>query len=467
MTTLVVTSVQRVKCELRKILRYLSVIASVFFFFASDILSSPLVEVRAEVLANKSGSLQAGQQVKPGQNSLKIPMPLRDNEAVIFGSDKILFSHNASRLMIPASLMKLVTTLVAIRHELEFKTQIEYRQVESNKGELHFTQFDPFIRDEDLEVIISLLKERFPSIANGVNKVVIRGFKGPLTENYPNLANLRPYNARPSKVSLNFNNVGVEFCGGPKLKSPFAQFSIKRLNRKSSGIFGVGKDVVSVGVNKRRGACFTDWAAVTFPIEHFVGAFAKGLRIPSKGIEIVHEEVEKYDALFKECQSCIVHKRSNVTEVLQAMNQYSNNFIADSIINMISFKADQRDVNALIGETLGKNYLPGNFNDGSGLSSQNKITAESLYRVLNEFDTEVLRLLLAESGVSGTLKRTTFGSLKVFAKTGTLSNVRNLAGIVYSKGKDFRFVIMQNGKSGAAALKREKQILEALTTNMP
>lgn len=469
MTTCVVTSMEVNEFKLsgvRRILDYPSIFAAFYLFLALGIVSFPWVKtVQAETLSSRNEFLESKELATPGQKSLKIPISLGDNEAVIFGSDKILFRHNASHLMIPASLMKLVTTLVAIREGLEFKTQIEYRPVERTKGELHFTQFDPFIRDEDLEVIIPLLKERFPRI-RGLTKLVIRGFKGPLTENYPNLDSLRPYNARPSVVSLNFNNVGIDFCGTPKLKSPFAHFAIKRLNKKSPGIFGVGKDLVTVGFNKRRRACFTDWAAVNYPIEHFVRAFAGGLGLSSRDLEVVHEEVREYNDLFEECKSCIVHKRKGVTEVLQAMNQFSNNFIADSIINMVSFKTNQSDVTALIGEILGKNYLQGSFNDGSGLSSENRITAESLYRILNEFDTEALRILLAESGVSGTLKRTNFGSLKVFAKTGTLTNVRNLAGIVSSKGKDFRFVIMQNGKSRNAALKREKQILEALTTSM-
>jgi serine-type D-Ala-D-Ala carboxypeptidase/endopeptidase (penicillin-binding protein 4) len=101
--------------------------------------------------------------------------------------------------------------------------------------------------------------------------------------------------------------------------------------------------------------------------------------------------------------------------------------------------------------------------DGSGLSRRNVITPEALLTVLRHVATagatSPLVAALPLAGTDGSLATRMTGTAaqgNVRAKTGTMSNVRSLAGYVTTRdGEPLAFVIMVNNfeGAGAAALK--------------
>jgi D-alanyl-D-alanine carboxypeptidase/D-alanyl-D-alanine-endopeptidase (penicillin-binding protein 4) len=91
--------------------------------------------------------------------------------------------------------------------------------------------------------------------------------------------------------------------------------------------------------------------------------------------------------------------------------------------------------------------------DGSGLSRMDYVSAEALTRILTHVWTDpkladTFRSTLPEAGISGTLSERMKGTpaeAHVWAKTGTLSNVRGLSGyLITSAGEPIVFAMIAN-----------------------
>ena len=95
--------------------------------------------------------------------------------------------------------------------------------------------------------------------------------------------------------------------------------------------------------------------------------------------------------------------------------------------------------------------------DGSGLSRRDTISAETVLTVLRHMHdpagTSPFVTALPIAGVDGTLSermRNTLAAGNVRAKTGTMSNIRSLAGYVKTRdGETLAFVAMVNNFEGA------------------
>ena len=105
--------------------------------------------------------------------------------------------------------------------------------------------------------------------------------------------------------------------------------------------------------------------------------------------------------------------------------------------------------------------LPRPARDGSGLSAYNLVTPEALVRVLRHMHDGAFaaefRSAMAEPGEEGsTLERRLQGlEGRVFAKTGTISNVNSLSGyLVRENGQDVIFSILTNGSGLPASFVR-------------
>ena len=95
--------------------------------------------------------------------------------------------------------------------------------------------------------------------------------------------------------------------------------------------------------------------------------------------------------------------------------------------------------------------------DGSGLSRQNRLTAGALTRVLTRLaarpDWETYRNSLALGGVDGTIEGHFWEPLyrgRVNAKSGYISTVRALSGIVRTTSGEFIFSFLANKAGGGA-----------------
>ena len=110
--------------------------------------------------------------------------------------------------------------------------------------------------------------------------------------------------------------------------------------------------------------------------------------------------------------------------------------------------------------------------DGSGLSHDNRLSARGLSRVLqkaltdDKFNVEFASSLSVD-GKSGTLKKRSYEGV-ARAKTGTLTGVRSLAGVMEnSNARKIGFVIIQNKVSSPCLLYTSPSPRDATLSRMP
>ena len=110
--------------------------------------------------------------------------------------------------------------------------------------------------------------------------------------------------------------------------------------------------------------------------------------------------------------------------------------------------------------------------DGSGLSFYNLITPRAIVRILTEMRQmpwgEQYRDAMAEPGEDGSTLQNRLAGLegRVFAKTGTISNVNSLSGyLLRDDGQEIVFSILSNGSGMPASRVRRSidEIVRALS----
>lgn len=167
------------------------------------------------------------------------------------------------------------------------------------------------------------------------------------------------------------------------------------------------------------------------------------------------------------------HSSKTLPELLDTMLLKSDNLIADSLLKQLgqsyfnqdgNFKNGSRAMREILTQE-GVDLTHAQIVDGSGLSRYNLISAKQLSQVLSliYFDERFMGLMdsLPISGVSGTLKYKSYFNRKplinyVYAKTGSMQGVDNLAGFIKKPYfDDTLFVILENGQS---PLEKKQQI---------
>lgn len=171
-----------------------------------------------------------------------------------------------------------------------------------------------------------------------------------------------------------------------------------------------------------------------------------------------------------------------LSKLLSHTLKFSDNLYAEEIARAVGRAVKKRAVTMeqsagavrkILTDAAGVDFKGAALYDGSGLSSYTIVPASAMLQVLKYVRDKDARLgmidLLPVSGVSGTLikrRSTALAPLKynVIAKTGTIRNVRNLAGFVKSKnGNLIPFVIFENSmnpdKEELADMERNKELL--------
>ncbi|MCM0042379.1 MAG: D-alanyl-D-alanine carboxypeptidase [Algoriphagus sp.] len=156
-----------------------------------------------------------------------------------------------------------------------------------------------------------------------------------------------------------------------------------------------------------------------------------------------------------------------LSPLLKEMMLFSDNFIAEQVLLMISDKLFQaldsdRAIDYLLKTSLSDLPDRPKWVDGSGLSRHNLITPRSLVRVVEKLQEllpqEHFEEYLAIGGKSGTLKNT-FQAAEpyIFAKTGSMTASYSLAGLVKSKsGKTYAFAFMNSNFPFSVAVVRKE-----------
>lgn len=171
------------------------------------------------------------------------------------------------------------------------------------------------------------------------------------------------------------------------------------------------------------------------------------------------------------------HISPPLSEVIRDMNKHSNNLIARTIFLTLgtTLSGQQTVQNAKV--TIRRSLAQAGINDnslslenGSGLSRSERISARTLGKMLSQAYAASFRQTfidsLPQAGVDGTLKRRLRDVPQLYLKTGTLKDVRALAGYKLPSNANERplsVVIMINSPQASAYLGDLDNLARSLT----
>ena len=387
-------------------------------------------------------------------------------------SDKEVFSLNSEKEFFVASNVKLITTAAAMEilgNGLRFKTNFLF---EPESGTLYIKGgADPSIVVEKLWIIACELKSRnMRTIKKVVYDDFLFGEKGIYsaagTEGGDN-----GYLSFISPLNLNYNAVEVSVApsktGSPAFVNTLIPGNYFIIKNKTITVAG---NALDIDILSRKNGARTEltvvgkiganidkpkkiYRRVQTPAEHFIMPLLSFLG-ENESIPFVRKKIP--DTFFSEKNGVLyTYKSEPLREIINTMNKYSCNFIADVLQFYIGFQeknSPEQGVALLKKYATEKTGLVPDIINGSGLGNgYNKLPPILLIRLMRYFyKNDMMRLdyfsSLPVMGEEGTLKRNN-GKLngKIRAKTGSITAVTSLSGIMKGKsGKIYLFVFVLN-----------------------
>jgi D-alanyl-D-alanine carboxypeptidase/D-alanyl-D-alanine-endopeptidase (penicillin-binding protein 4) len=388
--------------------------------------------------------LLTGGAVETGAASLSdLKRLVGERDAVLVASPRgqVIWEKNADKNLIPASTLKIFTSLVALHYlgpEYRFTTEF-YLDRENNlkiKG-----YGDPLLLSETLREAAAALAPRL----GGFNHLVLDDsfFSGQVrvpgtTPSY------QPYDAVNGALCVNFNTVSFKRVNrtyvSDEEQTPLLPFVEDRIKASS---LERGRILLSHKENE-----------ATLYAGHLIKYFLTQAGTQSRGEIKLGRVHPNEDRLLATHASPFSVKQS-----IGKMLEFSNNFIANQLLVACGAKAygapGSLDKGIMAASTYAREVLkavPLSLAEGSGISRRNEITARFMLEVLNAFES-YHQLLRQERGE--------------FFKTGTLNGIRTRAGYIADrKGGLYRFVVMLNtrGKTTDAVMKPISRFVEQSST---
>lgn len=171
------------------------------------------------------------------------------------------------------------------------------------------------------------------------------------------------------------------------------------------------------------------------------------------------------------------HRSEPLIDILKRTNKHSDNFYADQLMRTLgyefgsgaSLKEGIKVVSEFLTEKVGLSEGEFRLSDGSGISHDNNVSAQSLTTILNFMANDKYAGVFYESlsipTIDGTLKNRIRHPMaeNIRAKTGSISGVTSITGYLKSStGKKIVFSILCNGGRQKRLMVLEDQICKTL-----
>lgn len=402
--------------------------------------------------------------------------------------NEVIYEYNPDKKLIPASITKIITSgaiLKSMPPGYKFKTQLllsEKYQIkdETYKGDLFLKGGgDPSFVSENMWFLVNIFDRLGIKKIEGDIIVDDSLFdKVRFDESRQEVRVDRAYDAPVGAMSFNWNSVNIFIRPNGNGKKPkifidpdVPMFTIENkatlvegdnnnlsVEKRNNKIIVSGK----LGKNSKEVVFFKniqepdEWAGENLKLflKHRGISVSGGIK--NRKTPTTAEVVAEYE--------------SKPIEVIMAdMNKFSNNYVAEMLIKNLSLSlapignmADgMKMVNQYI-ESLKLNKDSYEVYNPSGLTRDNKITARSMVRILENLHSDFKVFpefvnSLPIAGVDGTLKKRMKGEAGerwVRAKTGYLTNVVSLAGYAgLTDGQVYQFSFIFNGKTDETKIK--------------
>ena len=358
------------------------------------------------------------------ENSLTILDELQSASLLLIDhNNAIKQSKNPDQLFIPASTVKLLTALIALEHwgaKHRFTTRFYFDVADKFlwvKG-----MGDPYLISEELDLIVERLHGLGIRQVQGIGVDAhyfdesIRFDGSGDTDN--------PYDASVSALAANFNTVKIRVVNG-RVTSGEVQTPITSVARTIGSKLAEGTHRVNLGQSQLS--------------PHY---FAELLSAKLREVDIGVRNVVVHDVVPPQANLLFEHLNSrNLEQVVTAMLEFSNNFIANQLYLLLGAEKYGTPVTIRKSQRLISEYIDTNFQwenyvllDGAGLSRNNRLSARHLIDVLRAF-ARYRYMLPAQNN-------------RVRAKTGTLKNVSTYAGYLHNGQNWSTFALMINQPVG-------------------
>jgi len=348
----------------------------------------------------------------------------QDAVLVVDAIGKTIIAKNENKALIPASTLKILTSLVAIHHlGLGYRFATEFYVDE--EGSLKIKGYgDPLLVSEVVADIARELARRLDKI----NHIILDDtfFNQPLV--IPGISSSsEPYDAPNGALCVNFNTVnfkkenGVYISAEPQ--TPLLPFAMPRIKRSK---LKAGRIVLSHNENE-----------CTLYAGHLFEYFLRQEELNTSGSIKLGQVNENKDRLVYRYQS-----QFTLEEIIDKLLDHSNNYTTNQILIAAGVDAygppgtlskGVRVTTAYARDILRLEQL--RMTEGSGISRKNKMSARDLVKVLEGF--EPYRYLMRHEG-------------RNYYKTGTLYGISTRAGYIDSAdGGHYRYAVLINtrGKS--------------------
>ncbi len=363
-----------------------------------------------------------------------------DSLLVVDPDGNTIISKNDTQKLIPASILKIFTSLAAIHYlgsEHRYRTEFFI----DNNSNLKIKGFgDPLLISEIVREISRLLAALL-SPSNIINDLIVDDsyFNQPLTIPGISLSS-QPYDAPNGALCVNFNTVfykrtqsGFTSAESQTPLLPFAEKKIGTRNLKA------GRIVLSQVENEN-----TVYAGKLF--EYFL----KQEGVQLSGNVKIGKVNDSHDRIIFRYTS-----RFSLTQIISKLLEHSSNFTTNQLLISAGIKAFGPPGNLAKGVEAAVAYAARELSiddmtivEGSGISRQNRVTALQMMRVLEAFEPNFVLLRQQD---------------RDFYKTGTLHGIKTRAGYITSQnGGRYRYVVMINtqGKSTKPIMRQLLQFLE-------
>ncbi len=399
-------------------------------------------------------------------------------------SGATVYSHQARKPLIPASNMKLVTTAAALKY---LGPKFVYRTRVGLQGDtlVVIGSGDPLLGDRETDDKYGRRAGWvFESIAQALQERRIAQIKDIVVDTAI-FDDERVHSSWPAKdynkwyacevCGLNYNgncidvttsNVSGNVAVQVEPRTTFVEI-INQVEAISTGSSAVGtyrtqqpNKIIVFGKCRSTQGPFR--VAIEQPAAFFGFLLAEHLvraGIPAKGrfIEKVFDEAGEFRPL--------VEFNTPIADVLGRCNTDSLGLAAEALVKTIDAHehpdgnsggwAGGRDLMARYLSGLGIPSREFNIDDGSGLSRENRLTANAITKLLlNMYRSDnwaLFRTSLAVGGEDGTIERYFSEARyrgKIHGKTGYISGVRSFSGVCLTDSGPYIFSILSNGPKG-------------------
>lgn len=402
---------------------------------------------------------------------------------------------NEEKVLIPASSLKLITTLSALEilgEDYVYETNIYYSGKISSDGTLEGNIYlrgsgDPTFGTTKFKSTKSYV-ETFKAIAKAIKRAGITCVEGDIIvdESVFNSQPISPswqwndlgnyYAAGAWGVNLNENQYKVYFSGRDKIgnrpKIRICDPVVPKLRLENEVLI----DSTNTGDNAYIfGGPYNYYKRIVGTIPQGKGDFVikgsvpnppyfaayslqralKQLKIKSGELKTTHDKVN-----YKKKEAILKISSPSLKQIVKRANLESNNLYCESILKNLGAEKGSSGKSS-VGlfvirkylRKLGINASSLHMEDGSGLSARNNVNSLTLAKFLQKYtqrhSVEKVKSLLAIGGGSGTMAgmfRKSPARGRVFAKSGSMSRVLSYTGLIKNKrGRWVSFSIIVNG----------------------